>query len=152
MASIIAYRKHITRDITRELRLPEDPTTRERLGAELATLDGITYVALPDGVTLPADQPAEIAASVQAVTPDAALRARIKDASPHVALISARMQEQIRALYSAEDEMYFARIGTGAALNMYQFEPGEAEALTLYGEHVEAIRQWGRSERAKFGL
>ena len=109
-------------------------------------------VALFDGFTLPANQHAEIVASIEPLDLTDALREEIKAISPHVRLIAQRMQDQIRAMYSGEDEMYFARIGTGAALGMYTFEPGETEALTVYGAHVEAVRQWGRAERAKLGL
>lgn len=111
----------------------------------------MTYVAVPDGVTLP-EQPAQIADSIAAVELTPELREAIKAASPHVQLVTERMQCKIRARYTAEDEMYFARIGTGAALGKYTFEPGEEAALTEYGAHVEAVRQWGRAERAKLGL
>lgn len=111
----------------------------------------MTYVAVPEGVTLP-EQPAQIADTLQEVALTPELREQIKTASPHCAFIAERMQAQIRARYSAEDEMYFARIGAGAALGVYQFEAGEKERLLDYGAHVEAVRQWGRSERAKLGL
>ena len=152
MTSLIAYRKHIDAMYTRELRLPDAPQGQQA-GQELCTLaDGRTVVALFEGFTLPADQHADIAASIEPLDLTDTLREEIKAASPHVRLIAHRMQEQIRAMYSAEDEMYYARIGAGKALGMYEFEPGEAEALTVYGEHVEAVRQWGRAERAKLGL
>lgn len=110
-------------------------------------------VALAEGVELPKDQPAEIAASIHPVAADdAATLEAVKAASPHVRLIHQRMQDQIRAMYSPEDEMYFARIGTGAALGMYTMSEKEKQAITVYSEHVEAVRQWGRSERAKLGL
>jgi len=88
----------------------------------------------------------------QPVTLDDALREQIKKASRACRLIDDRMQEQIRAMYSAEDEMYYARIGTGVALGVYTFEPGEQDALLEYGAHVEAVRQWGRGQRAELGL
>lgn len=116
---------------------------------ELCTLDGLAYVSMPDGAVLPAQHP-EI--TLTPVALDAVLRERIKAASRPCHLIDERMQAQIRALYSAEDEMYFARIGTGVALGVYVFEPGEQDALMAYGAHVEAVRQWGRGERAKLGL
>lgn len=111
----------------------------------------MTYVAVPDGITLP-EQPAQIADTVTTVILTPELREAIKAASPHVQLITERMQDKIRARYSAEDEMYFARIGTGVALGKYTFEPGEEVALTEYGAHVEGVRQWGCAERAKLGL
>lgn len=104
---------------------------------------------MPDAAALPA-QPAEI--TLTAVTPDAPLREAIKSASPHCRVIAEQMQAKIRELYSPEDEMYFARTGVGASLGIYQFEPGEEADLTAYGEHVEAVRQWGRAQRAALGL
>jgi len=163
--TIIAYRKAQTEHTTISLALP-DPYLEPDAPrcTELCTLDGVTYVAAPDGVVLP-EQPPEIAESVAAValtrelreqiqaialTPE--LREQIKAASPHCRMIADQMQGQIRARYSAEDEMYFARIGAGAALGLYTFEPGEQEAIAAYGAHVEAVRQWGRAERAKLGV
>lgn len=152
MPSIVSYRKHIDSQITRELRLPASPQGMQPIGTELATIDGITYVSLPDGVTLPADQPTEIAASIATVALDNVLREQIKTASPHCKLISQRMIDKIRDLYSIDDEMYFARIGVGAANGMYVPTMDELQAMTVFGEFVESIRQWGRAERAKLGL
>lgn len=152
MPSIVSYQKHIDSIRTVEIRLPEDATLLQRIGTELATIDGITYVSLPDGVTLPANQPEEIAASIQTVTLTPALREAIKAASPHCQLIAQRMVEKIRALYSIDDEMYFARIGVGAANGMYTPTQDEMQAMAVFGEFVESIRQWGRDERARLGL
>jgi hypothetical protein len=116
---------------------------------ELCTLEGVTYVAVPDGVALP-NQPPEI--SVSAVTLTDALKDQIKAASAHVALISERMVQKIRGAYTPDDEMYFARISIGALTNQYTMEPGEAQHVADYGNFVESVRQWGRDERAKLGL
>ena len=77
-------------------------------------------VVLFDGATLPTDQPAQIAASIEVLPsplPDL-LREQIKAASPMVRLIGQRMIDQIRASYTIDDEMYFARIGVGAATGL----------------------------------
>lgn len=116
---------------------------------ELAELDGWHYVFVPDGVTLP-EQHADI--QWQAVTLTDALKEQIKSASRPCALIAEAMQQRIRAVYSVEDEQYFARIGVGAALGVYIFQPGEQDALLAFGAHVEGVRQWGRLEREKIGL
>lgn len=123
----------------------------EQQCTELCTLDGLTYVSIPDGAVLPS-QPAEIAASIQTVTLDAATRAAIISASPHCKLIDERMRDQIRGAYPLEDELKFARIGVGAAMGMYVPTSDELQAMTVFGAHVEAVRQWGRDERAKLGL
>lgn len=125
----------------------------QSLGTELATLDdGTTYVCLPDGAVLPAEQPDEIAASIQTVTLDAATREAIILASPHCKLIDARMRDQIRGAYPLEDELKYARIGVGAAMGMYVPTSDELQAMTVFGAFVEGVRQWGRDERAKLGL
>lgn len=116
---------------------------------ELAEVDGAVYVHVPDGAVLP-EQPVEIA--WQPVTPDAVLLARIKAESRPVQLIAQAMIEKIRSSYTLEDEQYFSRIGVGVALGAYTFQPGEHEELLAFGEFVESVRQWGRSERAKLGL
>ena len=116
---------------------------------ELCTIDGTTYVAVPAGVTLPA-QPEQI--TVSTVTLTDALREQIKAASPHCRLISERMIQKIRAVYTIDDEMFFARIGVGAALGLYTPAPDEQAAMQAFGVFVEGVREWGRAERAKLGL
>lgn len=116
---------------------------------ELAELDGWHYVFVPDGVTLP-EQHADI--QWQDVTLTDALKEQIKAASRPCQLIAEAMQQRIRAVYSVDDEQYFARIGVGVALGVYIFQPGEQDALQAFGAHVEGVRQWGRLEREKIGL
>lgn len=116
---------------------------------ELCTLEGVTYVAVPDGVMLP-DQPAEITVEPLMLTPK--LKSAIKAASVHVALISERMIQKIRGSYSIDDEMFFARIGVGAATGMYTPTDDEMTDMQAFGAFVESIRQWGRGEREKLGL
>lgn len=140
MPSIVSYRKHISPEITRTLRLPEDPETGQVVGTELATLaDGLTYVSLPDGAVLPIAQPSEISASIAPVVLTAALRDAIKRASPHVRLINQRIRDRIAEQYSVYDEIQMLRTAPSA------------EAVA-YNAHVEACRDWGRAERAALGL
>jgi len=154
MTSLVAYRRVVTPIYTHSLRLPE-AADGQQAAQELATLaDGRTVVALFDGATLPTDQPPEIAASIEVLPtplPDA-LRNEIKAASPQVQLISQRMIDTIRASYSIDDEMFFARIGVGAANGLYAPSSDEIQEMTVFGEFVESVRQWGRDERAKLGL
>lgn len=151
MPSLISYPKYTDTQITRTLRFPEN-ADHSPAGTELATINGVTYVSLPDGVTLPNNQPVEIAASIQTVTMTDELREAIKAASPHVKLISARMSEQIRSRYTIDDEMYFARIGVGAATGLYTPTTDETQAMAAFGAFVESVRQWGRDQRAALGL
>jgi len=154
MISLIAFRRVVDSVTTHSLKLPDAPQG-QHAGQELCTLpDGRTVVALFDGFTLPGNQPAAIASSVETLPtplPDL-IKEQIKSNSPHVALISKNMIDTIRASYSIDDEMYFARIGVGAATGMYTPTAGEMQELTVFGEFVESVRQWGRAERAKLGL
>ena len=143
---IYKYKKIITEGpngTTICARLPEGE------GLELCGIESYTYFHIPDGVTLPEQHPDIVLENV-ALTDD--LRSEIKKSSRACQLIDMRMQEMIRARYTAEDEMYFARIGTGKALGVYEFQSGEESALLDYGNFVESVRQWGRDERAKIGL
>lgn len=119
-------------------------------GLELCDIDGVRYVSIPDSAIIP-EQYQDISLELMSPLPDA-LKEEIKTNSRPCFLISERMQEMIRAKYTAEDEMYFARIGTGKALGVYEFQSGEESALLDYGNFVESVRQWGRDERAKIGL
>lgn len=144
---IYSYKKHISALRTVEITLPVDGM--QRLGTELAAIDGTTYVHVPDSIALP-EQPSEI--DVVLVTLTTELIDAIKAASPHVRLVSERIKAKIRERYDAETEMYFARISIGAITGQYTMEPGEAEKVAAYGAYVEEVRQWGRDQRAAFGL
>lgn len=104
---------------------------------------------MPAGLTLPA-QPLELTITPVLLTD--ALKEQIKAASPHVALVSERMVQKIRSKFTIDDEMFFARIGVGAALGMYAPTGPEQVAMQDFGAFVEGVRQWGRDERAKMGL
>ena len=145
---IYAYKKVSTPYTTIQMALPYEMDSENQC-TELCTLEGVTYVSVPDSVTLP-DQPAELTITEATITPE--LRDQIKAASPHCRLITERMEMRISSKYSLSDEQYFARIGVGAALGAYTFAPGEQDELLAFGAYVEAARQWGRDERAKLGL
>ena len=145
---IYAYTKVSTPYTTIQMALPYEMDGGNQC-TELCTLEGVTYVSVPDSVTLP-DQPTELTITQATITPE--LRDAIKAESPHCRLITERMEMRISSKYSLSDEQYFARIGVGAALGAYTFAPGEQDELLAFGAYVEAARQWGRDERAKLGL
>lgn len=149
MPYIVRYQKVIDEHTTHRLRPPLD-ADGESQATELCTLDdGYTYVAVEDGAELPA-QPAEL--TIEQVELTAALRETIKQNSPHTALIQQRMQQQIRARYSLDDELYLARIGVGQNRGTYTTTAEEDALLDDYQAYVEGVRDWGRGERAKLGL
>ena len=152
MTSIISYQKTSDAHTTYELRVPDAHGDEgEIFCTELGTLDGLTYVSVPAGVILPEQFP-QVAATLQPVELTTELRERLKAISPHCALISERMVQKIRARYSIDDEMFFARFGVGAAASMYEPSEAELDEMRIFGEFVEGVRQWGRDERAKLGL
>lgn len=137
--------------------MASDAYTTYRLNApegavELAEIEGTVYVSIPEGETLPEDQPAEIAGSIATPTMTVELIEAIKAASPHVRLIAQRMIDKIRERYSVDDELFFARIAGGAGLGMHEITPGETVELEAYKTHVENTREWGRLQRAALGL
>ena len=103
---------------------------------ELAEVDGWHYVSVPEAAQLP-EQPTEI--EWQAVTLDAALKAAIMANSRAVQLINQNVVDQIRALYSVDDELKLLRTAPSA-----EFE--------AYNAHAEACRAWGREQKAALGL
>lgn len=107
-----------------------------------------------DGHKLPSDQPEAIVTSIETLpTPlPATLRDEISAASPHVRLIHSRLQERIRARYSAEDELKFNRIGTGHALGFYKASQAELDAIQAFGGYIQECRAWASAEKAKLGL
>ena len=136
MTYIVSYQKHFDALTTKLIALPEDPETHGQIGTELATIDGVTYVSLPDGAILP-PQPAEITVDPVELTPE--LKTAIAEASPHVRLIRERVAEKIAARYSVTDEIKLIRTAPSA-----EFE--------VYNEFAEECRAWGRQQKAALGL
>lgn len=152
MITLISFQRVVDAVTTHSLRLPDAPQGQQA-GQELCTLpDGRTVVALFDGFTLPAAQPAAIQSSIEVLTLTPELKAQIKSLSPQVALINAQMLQRIRDVYTAEDEAFFSRIGVGVALGAYTFGAGEQAAILAFGAFVEGVRKWGRDQRAALGL
>lgn len=155
MPSLIAYRKVSDAITTHQLKLPTPEKHGTQTGQELATLeDGRTIVALFDGQQLPTEQPAPIKDSIEvlALPLPAELNEAIRAASPHAHLISRRVQDRIRAKYSAEEELKLNRIGTHHAMGLSKASAEDLQAIKDFGAYVEQCRAWGRAERAKLGL
>lgn len=116
--------------------MPED-AAHKFLGAELCTIEGVTYVSLPDGVKVPTEQPAGITATTMTLTPE--LCDAIKAASPRVKLIDERVKKAIAERYSIEDEIKLLRTAP-------------SPECIAYNAYAEECRAWGRVEKAKLGL
>lgn len=135
MTYIVSYQKFIDSDRTIEIALPVGESN-QRVGQELATVNGITYVAMPDGTTLPA-QPSEITVSTVALNPE--LKAQISANSPSAQLINQLVVEKIAEKYSINDEIKLIRTQPST-----QFDE--------YNAYVESCRTWGREQKALLGL
>ncbi len=135
MTSIVSYQKFIDAQRTVEIKLPE-AENGQRIGSELATIDGVTYVSLPEGAVLPA-QPEEITVTPVELTPE--LKLAISDASPFVRMIRQMVSEKIAERYSVGDEIKLIRTAPSP-----EFE--------AYNEYAEECRAWGREQKAALGL
>ena len=151
MAKIYSYTKYIDKDTSKVIELPVDADNNP-VGTELATINGVTYVSIPDTDTLPTKQHSKIDASIKPVVLTPELKAAIKAESPHAKLISARIIEKIRDQYTVDHELYLARIGVGQQQGLYTPTASELKELADFGAFVEGIRAWGNAERAKLGL
>ena len=140
MPSIYSYQKIIDAVTTHLLALPEDVTTHQKVGTELCTIGGITYVSIPDGYSLPSSQPSGISPTHVALPIADPLYTEICKASPHVRLINYQVQEMIAEQYSVCDELKLLRLGSS--------DP----AFAAYNTFAESCRAWGKSEKAKLGL
>jgi hypothetical protein len=137
MVKIYKYRKVIDEFTTYRFAEPDYNLLEiEDRFTELCTIDGETYVSVPDGLTVPV-QPDQI--TVEEVTLTDAIKDAIRQASPHVKLINDRIVDKIRERYSINDEIKMIRTGPNT----------ETEA---YNDFVEECRDWGRAEKAKLGV
>lgn len=139
MAKIYKYRKVIDEFTTHCLVEPDYNLldTTDRI-TELCTIDGETWVSIPDSIMLP-EQPEIITHTLEKVTLTEELLLKIKAVSPHIRLINNRIVERIRSSYSIDDEIKMIRLAPSA----------ESAA---YNDFVEECRAWGRAEKKKLGL
>lgn len=132
MAKLYKYQKITDSITTHVLAEPDSQLDTERV-TELCTIDGVTYVSVPDSVTLPS-QSAQIPVEEVVLTEE--LAAAIIAASPHTQLIKSRVIDRIREKYSADDEIKMLRLGRCA----------ETETYYVY---TDACRAWGKVEKEK---
>lgn len=140
MVKILKYQK-VTDEFTTHCLVEPDHEMgagTERI-TELCTIEGDTYVSVPDSNTLP-EQPEIIAATLAEVdlAEEPETKAAINVASPHIALINDRVVARIRLVYSINDEIKMLRIGGDEAV--------------AYSAYVEECRAWGREEKERLGM
>lgn len=132
MAYIVSYQKFITRDTTKQLNAPDE-------SVELCTIDGVTYVSVPDDSELSDEQPLEVADTVQTVVITDELREQIKTHSTHVQLIDERVKAKIAERYSITDEIK-------------QLRSAPSDEYDEYTAYAESCRAWGHDQKTKLGL
>lgn len=136
MTYIVAYQKFINSDRTVEINLPVEEGTHSRIGDELATVEGITYVAIPDGIDLP-EQPSEI--DVEVVILEDHEKKLICSISPLVKVINDEVKNSIAEKYSTADEIKLLRT-----------QP--SPAFDEYNAFVESCRLIGKNKKQALGL
>lgn len=100
---------------------------------ELCTLDGYTYISIPDALALP-DQPKEVVLEKVDLTDK--LKEQIKAASPDCISIKGRVVDKIRSRYTLNDELKCLRTGD----------------TEVYNSFVEECRALGQEELKRLGL
>lgn len=136
MPKIYKYRKATDKHTTHSL---IEPDVENGQITELCTIDGETFIVVPDGVKLPAQPPIIESTIKEVVNFKEGEKDKIKKASPHVRLINQRVVEKIRERYDINDELKMLRTGPTA-------ETSE------YFDYCEACVAWGKAEKAKLGL
>ena len=135
MTYIVSYQKFINSERTVEIALPLSESG-QRIGDELATIDGVTYVSLPDDAVLPT-QPSEINVSLVTLTTEQ--KAAISAVSPLIKVINDQVRDSIASKYAITDELRLLRTQPSAD-------------FTAYNNSVESCRAEGRAKKAALGL
>lgn len=110
--------------------------TQDNAATELATVDGVSYVHVPESETMP-DQPPEI--DWRPVTPDQDLMKSIRAASPNNRVINAGVVAKIRSRYSLDEEIKLLRTQPSADFD-------------AWNQYAEECRAWGNAQKQKIGL
>ena len=130
------YKKAIDQYTTYQMLLPE-AGENEAQPFELGTIDGITYVVVPDGMILP-QQPKQIA--VKAVVPDQAIIDKLSDVCPVIVLIRKRMLGlEPKTRLSKQDELTL-----GLITEVVKDEVVDEKTVTL-ADFVTDCRTWDKS-------
>jgi len=145
---LYSYTPLIADGTTYQMTLPEtDPPCQE-----IARIDGVAYVSVPPGVTLPT-QPAQIAATVALVVLDAALRAAIKAVSPHCRLIKDRGHQRIvDSGYGLEDQRKLDRLIGASGDGLITRTAAQQVVVADYLAANLAADAWASEQYAALGL
>ena len=104
---------------------------------ELCTVDGDTYISVPDDVVLP-EQPKQI--KLEPVILTDGLKEQIEEVSPYIQLIKKRVRGKIAEKYSIEDELKIIR---------NKINGKELKKYTEYNEYVKECIAKGDLDKDK---
>ena len=99
---------------------------------ELCTINGDTYISVPDDVKLP-EQPKQITLEPVILTEE--VKEQIEEVSPHIQLVKKRVREKIAKKYSIEDELKIIR---------NKINGTDIEKYTEYSAYVEGCIAEGK--------
>jgi len=134
MAKIYSFRKITDNFTTHTVIEPNYREDEERI-VELCTIDGITYISVPDNIIL-SKQSEHVTTTLQEIVLTDELRKKINDVSPHCKLINQRTVENIRKKYSLNDEIQLLRETL-------------ADQLGEYNAYVEECVEQGKQDKEK---
>jgi len=137
MSKIYKYQK-VTNQYTTYIAIDNEEENKKI--TELCTINGDTYISVPDNVELP-EQPKEIILEPVVLTDE--LKEHIEEASPHIQLIKKRIREKIAKKYSIEDELKIIRNKINGA---------EVDKYTEYNAYVEGCVAEGEIKKAGLGI
>ena len=104
---------------------------------ELCTINGDTYICIPDDLVLPG-QPKQISLTPVIMTDE--LKGQIEKVSPHIQLIKKRVREKITEKYSIEDELKIIRNKINGV---------DIEKYTEYNTYAEGCIAEGKVKKAE---
>jgi len=137
MPKIYKYRK-VTDQYTTYTAI--DNGEEDKKITELCTINGDTYICIPDDLVLPG-QPKQISLTPVIMTDE--LKGQIEKVSPHIQLIKKRVREKIAEKYSIEDELKIIR---------NKINDTDVEKYTEYNAYIEVCIAEGEIKKAGLGI
>ena len=137
MPKIMSYKKLTDKYTTYTVVKPDYQEGDKRI-TELCTIDGTTYISVPDDVSL-SDQPNKITLIDVVLTDE--LKEKIKKASPHMQLINQRVRNKIAEKYSVNDEITALRK-----------KDNDKVKFDKYNAYADECCAWGDTEKDKLGV
>ena len=138
MVKIYSYQKVTDEYTTYPVTEPDYKEDDERI-TKLCTIDGVTYISVPDTVVLPTQPKQIMLEELTSTTLTNELITAIKATSTHIRLINQRVVGKIRENYTENDELQMLRLGVGTEYDEYK-------------AYVEACVAWGQAEKVKLGI